>query len=359
MFLLLVLLSADVQGTARHSPGDISAAVAATPPADSVLLPSRQLLVIELVIVLALSLGRSGIYALVKLIGAATAPGGLSAQTTTMHGSLAPSRPWLDLTFQLLGIVFAVVPVALAGYLLVRSGTSLRDVWFRGAGVGDVGRGAAVAAAVGSVGVAFYLVMHALGLNLTVVADGLPPVWWKFPVLVLSALQNAVLEEFVVLGYVLVRLRQSGSDTRPRSGSSALLRGSYHLYQGIGGFVGNFAMGLLFGWLYRRWVGSRPWWRHTRCSTSGPSSATPCWSTTSRGCPPDATQGSVIALDTASEQTRLFKGRHPWAMSGRVAGPRRSRATSSSSSSGQGSSPLIRCARCATSVASRAACPRC
>ena len=63
----------------------------------------------------------------------------MSAQTTTMHGSYAPSQPWLDLTLQLPGIVFAVVPVALAGYLLVRSGTSLRNVWFRGTGVGDLG----------------------------------------------------------------------------------------------------------------------------------------------------------------------------------------------------------------------------
>jgi membrane protease YdiL (CAAX protease family) len=228
-------------------------ATAGPQPTDAALLPSRKLLVIELVIVLALSLGRSGIYALVRLIGAATAPGGLSAQTTTMHGSYAPSQPWLDLTLQLLGIVFAVMPVALAGYLLVRSGTSLRNVWFRGTGIGDLGRGAAVAAAVGSVGVAFYLVMHALGLNLTVVADGLPPVWWKFPVLVLSALENAVLEEFIVLGYVLVRLRQLGFGDPAAIGLSALLRGSYHLYQGIGGFVGNVAMGLLFGWLYRRW----------------------------------------------------------------------------------------------------------
>ena len=216
-------------------------------------MPSRRLLVIELVIVLALTLGRSGIYALVRLIGAATAPGGLSAQTTTMHGSYAPSQPWLDLTLQLLGIVFAVVPVALVGYLLVRSGTSLRNVWFRGTGVGDLGRGAAVAAVVGSVGIAFYLVMHALGLSLTVVADGLPDVWWKFPVLVLSALQNAVLEEFVVLGYVMVRLRQLGFGYPAAIGLSALLRGSYHLYQGLGGFVGNLAMGVLFGLLYRRW----------------------------------------------------------------------------------------------------------
>jgi membrane protease YdiL (CAAX protease family) len=34
---------------------------------------------------------------------------------------------------------------------------------------------------------------------------------------------------------------------------SALLRGSYHLYQGFGGFIGNFFMGLLFGYLYQRW----------------------------------------------------------------------------------------------------------
>jgi membrane protease YdiL (CAAX protease family) len=33
---------------------------------------------------------------------------------------------------------------------------------------------------------------------------------------------------------------------------SALIRGTYHLYQGFGGFVGNVVMGLVFGWLYAR-----------------------------------------------------------------------------------------------------------
>ncbi|MGL5851841.1 MAG: CPBP family intramembrane glutamic endopeptidase, partial [Phycicoccus sp.] len=33
---------------------------------------------------------------------------------------------------------------------------------------------------------------------------------------------------------------------------SAVIRGTYHLYQGFGGFVGNVAMGVLFGWLYTR-----------------------------------------------------------------------------------------------------------
>ena len=155
-------------------------------------LPDRRLLVVELVVVLLLTLGRSGLYAFVNLVAAATQPGGLSSQTTALHRSFAPDRPWLDLTYQLMSIFFAVVPVALAGYLLVRSGTSLREVWFRGAGLRDVGLGAGLAAAVGSVGLAFYLLMHALGLNLTVVADGLDTeTWWKIPVLVLSALENA------------------------------------------------------------------------------------------------------------------------------------------------------------------------
>ena len=31
-----------------------------------------------------------------------------------------------------------------------------------------------------------------------------------------------------------------------------MLRGSYHLYQGFGGFIGNAIMGLIFGYFYQR-----------------------------------------------------------------------------------------------------------
>ncbi len=215
---------------------------------------TRTLIWVEIALVLGVSLGRSGVYATVNIIASLTAPEPLSSQTAVMNGSLAPDRPWLDLTYQLLRIFFAVVPVALAGYLLVRSGTTLRSVWWGERQlVGDTGRGAAVAAAVGSAGIAFYLLSHALGINLTVVPEALPDVWWRYPVLVLAALENAVLEEFVVLGFVLVRLRQAGLGDAAAIGWAALLRGSYHLYQGFGGFVGNLVMGLLFGWLYHRW----------------------------------------------------------------------------------------------------------
>lgn len=217
---------------------------------------ARALLWTELALVLLVSLGRSAIYSVVSLVSALTAPGPLSSQAANLNTSLAPDRPWLDLTYQLLRIGFALVPVALAGYLLVRSGTTLRDVWARGGGWaswGDLGRGAWLAAGVGSVGVVFYLATYALGTNLTVVAQSLPGEWWQVPVLVLAAAENAVLEEYVVLGFVLVRLRQLGFGDTAAIGLAAVLRGSYHLYQGLGGFVGNLAMGLLFGLLYRRW----------------------------------------------------------------------------------------------------------
>jgi membrane protease YdiL (CAAX protease family) len=222
---------------------------------------AKALLWTELALVLLVSLGRSAVYSVVNLVAALTAPGPLSAQGANLNNSLAPERPWLDLTFQLLRIGFALVPVALAAYLLVRSGTRLREVWARDGGwasFGDLGRGAVLALGVGSVGVVFYLATYALGTNLTVVAQSLPGEWWQVPVLVLAAAENAVLEEFVVLGFVQVRLRQIGFGDSAAIGLAALLRGSYHLYQGLGGFVGNLVMGLLFGYLFRRWGRAMP-----------------------------------------------------------------------------------------------------
>jgi membrane protease YdiL (CAAX protease family) len=214
----------------------------------------RRLLIVEVSVVLALSLGQSGVYALVNLIATATAPGQLSDHRAVMNGSLAPGRENLDLVLQLLAIAFGIAPTVLVGYLLVRSGTQLADVWFAEDRLaGDVVRGAILAAAIGGAGVTIYLVTHALGMDLTVVAEALPNVWWRIPVLVLAALQNALLEEIVVLGYVLPRLAQIGLKPRVAIVLAALLRGSYHLYQGLGGFFGNIAMGLVFGALYLRW----------------------------------------------------------------------------------------------------------
>ena len=70
-----------------------------------------------------------------------------------------------------------------------------------------------------------------LGLNTDVQASGLTDNWWTIPVLILSAAQNALLEEVVVIGYLFTRLRQLGWNAVAIVALSAIIRGSYHLYQ--------------------------------------------------------------------------------------------------------------------------------
>ncbi|MFD4031230.1 CPBP family intramembrane glutamic endopeptidase [Streptomyces sp. NPDC058637] len=215
---------------------------------------SRRTLRSETLLVLALSLGASGVSALISFVGSLTKPGGLKDQAATLNGSYAPGRPWLDLSWQLFGIASALVPVALVAHLLIREGAGLRTLGFdRTKPWPDLGRGTLIAAGIGSAGLAFYLVARAGGFNLTVVPESLPEVWWKFPVLILSAVQNSVVEEVVVVGYLLRRLGQLGWTPMAALLASSVLRGSYHLYQGIGGFIGNMVMGVVFVLLYRRW----------------------------------------------------------------------------------------------------------
>ncbi|MFD9790177.1 CPBP family intramembrane glutamic endopeptidase [Streptomyces sp. NPDC059070] len=216
---------------------------------------SPRILRSETALVLALSLGASGVSALISFVGSVTKPGGLKDQAAKLNTSYAPGRPWLDLAWQLFGIATALVPVALVAHLLLREGAGgLRVLGFDRRRPGtDFGRGALIAAGIGSAGLAFYLVARAVGGNLTVVPESLPDVWWKYPVLVLSAVQNAVLEEVIVVGYLLRRLGQLGWGPLAALAASSVLRGSYHLYQGIGGFLGNMVMGVVFVLLYRRW----------------------------------------------------------------------------------------------------------
>ncbi len=217
-------------------------------------LVSRRLLMAEVAIVLGLSLGRSAVYSAVHWVEALTEPGAVADQAAVLNASKSPGRPWFDLTLQLLGLGFGLVPVLLVGYLLVTGGQGWASIGLDRTRAGkDLAGGAGLAASVGGAGLALYLVTHAIGVDLTVVASGLPDVWWRIPVLLLASVQNALLEEVVFIGYLLLRLRQLGVGDRTAVGAAALLRGCYHLYQGLGGFAGNLAMGLIFGIVYRRW----------------------------------------------------------------------------------------------------------
>lgn len=206
----------------------------------------------EIWIVLGLSLGQSAVYAAVSLAEKLSS-GPLRDQTATLNASESV-REYFDLTYQLLGIGFALVPVALALYLLSASGRSAReplgldrsDPWF------DVSRGAGLAAMIGLPGLALYFGGRALGVTATVVPSALNEYWWTVPVLILSALQNAVLEEVVVVGYLMTRLKDLTWSLPAVLATSALVRGSYHLYQGIGPAIGNAVMGLIFGYFFHR-----------------------------------------------------------------------------------------------------------
>jgi membrane protease YdiL (CAAX protease family) len=215
---------------------------------------SRRTLRDEVLLVLGVSLGASGVYALLSLIRSLTAAKPLRQQTQTLVPSVVPDRPWLDLAFQLADIVFSLVPALLAVHLLRRDhdnpavalGLAPARPRF------DLTTGAGLAALIGIPGLGLYLAARSAGFNVTVVPAALPDVWWKAPVLVLAAAQNAILEEIVVVGYLLTRLRQLGWEVPAMVAASALLRGSYHLYQGFGGFLGNAAMGVVFALFYVR-----------------------------------------------------------------------------------------------------------
>jgi membrane protease YdiL (CAAX protease family) len=216
--------------------------------------PGPRLLRWEIVAVFAVSLGASGLYALVQYVGSLTAPQAVSKQAVVVHGTLAPGRPLLDLFLQLTDITLALAPVFLVFYLLARSGEGPKTIGLDASQPRqDLAWGALLAAVIGGSGLGLYLFAYHLGVELNVVAENLPDVWWRFPILVLSAAQNGILEEVLVVGYLLNRLDKLGVRPAWAIAISAVLRGSYHLYQGIGAFFGNAAMGIIFGIFYRRY----------------------------------------------------------------------------------------------------------
>lgn len=219
-----------------------------SPPAGA-----RRRLRAEVWLVLALSLGQSAVYSVVSIVARLTADVPLRDQATALNPSRSP-RPYLDLTYQLLSITFALVPVMLALFLLSEPGrraTARIGLELRRPGR-DLLAGVGLAALIGLPGIGLYAAGRALGITVDVQAATLEPHWWAVPVLVLAAVKNALLEEVVATGYLVERLERLGWPAAGRVAASALLRGSYHLYQGIGPFLANIAMGVVFAEYYRR-----------------------------------------------------------------------------------------------------------
>jgi hypothetical protein len=247
---------------------------------DALAAPSSRTVRWEIVIVLALSLGESAVYAIVNLIDKWTqAP--LSGQTTTLNPAL-DDRQFFDLTYQVLDIGFALVPVLLVLHLVwIRGRNPFRTFGldFRRPGR-DVGLGAGLFLVIGLGTLAVYAAGRAAGVTTAIVGSALNEYWWTTPVLLLSALRHALLEEVIVVAWLFDRLGylqqrragmvagQPGSPGGLRAWASgavvplnpvavvvgcAVLRGAYHLYQGVGPGIGNLLMGLVFGAVYLRY----------------------------------------------------------------------------------------------------------
>lgn len=214
--------------------------------------PGRSRIRAEVWLVLGLSLGQSAVYAVLSLVAALTR-GPLRNATATLNSSRS-DREWLDVTYQLLGIGFALVPVALALFLLAGDGPGvLRRLGLTGSSRRRVvAEGIALTAVIGLPGIGLYLAGRALGVTAEVLTVPENVYWWTAIVLVLAAFQNGVLEEVVMVGYLFTRLRQLGWGPWAVIWTSAVIRGSYHLYQGFGQGLGNLVMGLVFGYWYHR-----------------------------------------------------------------------------------------------------------
>ncbi len=205
----------------------------------------------ELLLVLGITFGTSGLRAIARLVEATVSPEALNEQKATLNQAQSV-LPWLDPILQLLssGVLFAWGGLAIFLLLrhlptpaLVRSWRLWGRDWLHGAGL---------AAIIGLPGLAFYLGAVHLGLSKQVVPTGLDESWWRIPLLILNSWANGFAEELVVVAWLSTRLRQLRISWAWVFAASALLRGSYHLYQGYSAGLGNIIMGVIYLWYFKR-----------------------------------------------------------------------------------------------------------
>ena len=208
---------------------------------------------LEVSLIYGLTLGASAIYSTLSLLRKLLSEQGLAGSKVTLNQSVS-AVAWLDLSYQIVGIILALVPVALVLYL-----TSLNPgkVWqnlgiYRVGWQRDVAIGIGFAAAVGIPGIGIYLVGRQLGLAAQVDPSGLFQYWWTIPVLILAAFKASIVEEVIAVAFTRLRLGELAMAPWVFVVTSALLRAAYHSYQGYVGFFGNLVMGLVFALWFQK-----------------------------------------------------------------------------------------------------------
>ena len=203
----------------------------------------------ELWLVLMVSLGASAIYSILSLARKLTSTQGLAGSVTTINQPLAKT-PWLDLVSQLASISLALVPVLLALYFLRMDNIKIGLMPVKK----DWVIGVSLPLLIGIPGIALYVVALNLGLTSRIVPSSLGDYWWTPVVLVLAALRSGLQEEIIAVAFFAKKLKIIRPEITIISVVvlSSLFRASYHLYQGFSAFLGNFVMGLVFGYLFMR-----------------------------------------------------------------------------------------------------------
>jgi membrane protease YdiL (CAAX protease family) len=222
-------------------------------PVAEVTAPARRRLIgLEIAVVLTVTLGLSALRSALSLLDSLLSPTPLAQQQVALNAPAAQAD-LVDLAAQLVRVLQLAGWGALAAYLLLRAGFGMARIGLdRTRPARDALGAVGLAALIGIPGLGLYLGARALGVSLDIAPSLLDDVWWRTPVLILSAAANAWAEEIVMIGYLLTRLRQLGWSADRSVLAAALLRGAYHLYQGLGGFVGNVVMGLVFGRVWQR-----------------------------------------------------------------------------------------------------------
>jgi hypothetical protein len=209
---------------------------------------------LEICLVFLGSLGASAVYSLISLIQKLLSPKGLGGSSETISQQTTQDLIFETL-YKVVGTAFSLAPAAIALYLLwAISGRTLKDVGFDLRNwKQDSLRALALAASIGIPGIGLYFAARALGLAAQIQASDYAPSLITVALMVLAACKAGILEEVLMNAYLLDRLERIGFKPRNQLLISSTVRASYHLYQGFGGFIGNFVMGYVFGLAYKKW----------------------------------------------------------------------------------------------------------
>ncbi|MDO5618830.1 CPBP family intramembrane glutamic endopeptidase [Kocuria sp.] len=249
--------------TARHradsSHLDYDAAASSDPHVTPQAVPGfgsvRADLWMQIVLVLGVSLGASALWSILNLAEVLSTTG-IAESQASMNQAMS-TFPVFDVLRQSLSILLAFVPVLLALYFLAGSAGQLKTV-IRQIGldfkapVPDLALGALLFLVMGLGTLGLYQVGRGLGITAELTTNAGGTEWWNLILMMAQAVRHSVVEEVIVVAFLADRLLRVRWSWPLVLVGSAVLRGSYHLYQGIGPALGNVVMGLVFLWIYRK-----------------------------------------------------------------------------------------------------------